>query len=453
MKELITVSELVKKIAHGLDLDGKATEDASEGRPAENAKTLSDSESQIVSALVNEVKIKVDWFEEKYFEPLNDACKALRRKLPEDEEQRNTLNNKDNYNFQIQETQERSTAYEAFQDDRKEILAGREAKPGSGPKFFAWMAIVVIVEGGLNAYFFSKASETGLAGGFLIACLIALANVSIAGIGSHWGARYMLNHLKWPNKIFGGIWMLVCIVICLFVISIAAAYRGHVDALVVQNLPLDELSSKASSGAMTVITNGDFSKVFESFEAGILFVIGVACALLSGIKSYHINDPCPGYAAVHGAKIDAYDKSTKIMKDRIDEIRAAISTVRDCEKNIDKAEVEKINVLPELAKQVGCELLKKYRNKNREMRGDAGITNPPAYFDDPLDPQGISGKTTTGKYLIEQLDQIGCPMRQKIADMEQNIDRLVDKAEREIDNIEANTKNLEGIVQEAAKAN
>ena len=453
MKELITVSELVKKIAHGLDLDGKATEDASAGRPAENAKTLSDSESQIVSALVDEVKIKVDRFEGEYFEPLKEACEELRRKLPEDEDQRKILNQQKNYNHQILETQKRSTAYEKFQDDRKEILAGRDADPGNVPKFFAWLAIVVIVEGGLNAFFFSKASATGLAGGFLIACLIALANVSIAGIGSHWGARYMLNHLKWPNKIFGGIWMLVCIVICLFVISIAAAYRGQVDALVLQNLPLDELSSKASSGAMTVITNGDFSKVFASFEAGILFVIGVACALFSGIKSYHINDPCPGYAAVHRAKHQAYEDSTGIMKQRIGEIRAAISKVCDCEKKMDKAEVEKINGLPELAKQVGCELLKKYRDKNREMRGDAGVTNLPAYFDDPLDPQGISGETTTGKYLIDQLDQIDCSMRQKIEDMEQDIDRLVNKAEREIDDIEAKTQNLEGIVQEAAKAN
>lgn len=448
MKKLITVSELVEKIARDEGLDDKATADAAAGRPAANAATLSDSESQLVSALVGEVEAKIKRFETECFGPLEEVCDELRRKLPENEARRDILDQTDAYNAAMAEAQKRSTAYEKFQDDRREILGERDAEPGDRNKFLAWMAVVIILEGMANSYFFAKGAATGLAGGFIYASGVALCNVAVAGFGAHWGARHMLNHLKWwPNKTLGGLLLLACTAGCFVIISFAAAYRGQLDALSLQNLPLAELSGKASSNTMEVLKSGDFSRVFASAEASVLFIVGAACAIFAGIKSYYFNDPCPGYAAIYRAKLQAYDKAAEVRKDRIQEIRKAVQAVRAQEKKTDKAELDKINGLSELAKQVGCALLTKYRDKNVRMRGDAGVSSPPEYFNDPLDPQGLSGATITGKYLMDKLDAIDFSMRKKLANLAEEIDNLVDRAEKEIDVLEAKIKATESKIK------
>jgi hypothetical protein len=182
--------------------------------------------------------------------------------------------------------------------------------PEETNKIFGVLFLCMVLEAALNAFFLSKASEFGLAGGFAIAIGISLLNLLVAFFMSKC-LRYF-HHVE-PKKNIIGTFVALLLTLSVGAISL---FIGHYRSA------LDGDVGSASIQAVTNMNESLFG--ISTFDSWILVCITFAIFLFVTFKCYKSDDPYPGYGEISKkAKnaVDKYSRSKTKADDLINELR------------------------------------------------------------------------------------------------------------------------------------
>ena len=185
--------------------------------------------------------------------------------------------------------------------------------PDSHIMHFSILAGMVLVEGLINAYFFSKSSDLGLLGGWIQAITVAFTNVitSFFLIG-FLGLRLLQN----PDRPFSfaaaiiGTPMAVGFVV--FLNYTAALYRDLLE-LNAATLALGDLAEP--TGAILAPVSSAFSLTgIQTLEGLLLFGLGITFAAIAAFKGATFDDRLIGYGTAQRRAINAAAHLSAVLK-------------------------------------------------------------------------------------------------------------------------------------------
>lgn len=246
---------------------------------------------------------------------------------------------------------------------------------------FSAVAVVMALEGVLNAGFFSHGLDSGLIGGFLIAMGSAAVNVLVAFLMGMLLIRYV--HHRIPGiKLMGIIATLVALAIIVTVGFGIAHFR-------------DALTSEAAEPAKTAyeaLSSGALPRDIISWG---LFALSCVFGLIALFDGYATDDPYPGYGRVsrrtqevvedYDAELDHLRAELEELKqeelDRLDKaLKDAQATIAVYESRIEEKDAASLRLQTALqdADNSMTALLSEFRSEN-ELHRD-GLARP-RYFD------------------------------------------------------------------------
>lgn len=212
---------------------------------------------------------------------------------------------------------------------------------------FSLLALIILVEGLANAYFFSKASDLGLLGGWMQAITVSGTNVLAAFfLIGFVGLRLTTNPHR-PARMVAG-WALVAVtVVALYALNMSAAqYRDLLEIHALQLAtgevapqemflsdharqiaqaaagPVDPLASNAA--AASSMGWGPFS--LQTLEARLLFLLGMTFAVIAAYKGYSFSDPIMGYTKIADKTdkaLQEMNRLTRLPKDKLQKLSEA----------------------------------------------------------------------------------------------------------------------------------
>lgn len=209
--------------------------------------------------------------------------------------------------------------------------------PESAWLSFGIIAAIVLTESVLNAIFLGEAQRYGILGGFAIAAMIAVANVTVGFAAGRW-AWSRLFHRRWLVKL-GGFAILCITVALLAAINLGTAhYRA---ALLGGNFRTAEYEAIATLLAQP-LGLGDL-------KSWLLLVVGSISAVIAAQKGYGWDDPYPGYGKrdrLYRRIVRAYEEVMLDVMDNIDEIKnEAVAEARALKNAIDKRRQDRARIL------------------------------------------------------------------------------------------------------------
>lgn len=267
----------------------------------------------------------------------------------------------------------------------------REASyPDSAVLHWSLIILAVLLESGINSFFFANASDSGLLGGLFQAMFISLSNIGTAVLIGIYVLPYK-NHVD-TKKQFKAKVITTVYIVFIFLFNLGAA---HFRTL----LEDDPLNAKTNT----------ISHLFQdplgiNFEAWNLLIIGMLFVIIAILKGYKSDDVYPGFGEMHrklknslnhhGKRIEAMKSINRI----IDEYsRQAVSAGHNAKQKIkhykdsifqSEEVVSRFAKSVESAESVCNNALWEYRKANVSVRS----SKPPAYF---------SEKYSLSKYLLE----------------------------------------------------
>lgn len=275
-----------------------------------------------------------------------------------------------------------SKALDGFRDRHR--LDG-PAQDGSG--WLGWAAValpLLVFESAGNGYFFAAGNELGLLGGFLVAFLVALANIGVATIVGRISTH--LVHRSFLRKI-GGFLAVVFGILFAFGFNLGV---GHFR---------DALASGIEWQAAQEIAMAQFASApfdFHSIETWLLIILGVLSSLIAAWKAAGIDDPYPGYGrrsrALDDARADyvdgvhdAVDELEKFRNDATEDFAEARRIARNAWDDSAGAQAGGVQLAANLrvfldhGERAANQLLARYRDANRAAR----TTPAPPHFAQP----------------------------------------------------------------------
>ena len=213
----------------------------------------------------------------------------------------------------------------------------RPAKEFEGWMRVFMLAIILIVcEGGINTYLFSKGNEFGLVGGLLAAVLVSVINVGASGLLGYL-ARY-IHHRRKFLLFMGG-----C-AICAWILFMAtfnlgiAHFRDGLERVEWSQAAIDAIPHFRASPLS-----------LAGVESWLLCGLGIIISTLSFRKGWHTDDPYPGYGRVErdlGKARDAYEMELTEALDELAKRRdQAVEELQDANKQMHSGMNEAINAL------------------------------------------------------------------------------------------------------------
>ena len=269
--------------------------------------------------------------------------------------------------------------------------------PPSRIMHFAIVAVLALVETGVNAFFFENAQ--GLLGGLVVALGVAVMNMGGAmALGA--GMRFKNLKVAWGPLLGWGCFVAL-LVFSPFCNAIFAAFRSQYQAL---NDPssIPEMQNAFSAAWTEAMKIFVLDMRFPDFWSFILFGIGVILSLLAAYKGYTVDDRHPGYgkrdralraclAVEHEKQAGAMDKLKAVLQRRRSELSAAasepmqlMSRASTGKRLVDLALVD-WQTETEAVKRNHAVVLRAYREANLAVRA----TEPPAYFAQVPDLSGV----------------------------------------------------------------
>lgn len=261
----------------------------------------------------------------------------------------------------------------------------REARWPMRATAFMWysmVAVLVVVEGVLNAGFFAQGLDSGFLGGLTYAGGLALLNVGIAFMWGKWTVRY-LNHRHLAGKVVGA----ACTIMALGIIALVGFGIAHFrDAMTAE-------ATDPARVAYEALKQNPFQ--LRDIMSWGLFFLSVTFGIVALFDGYKTDDPYPGYG-----KISRHTQ--QVVGDyeaEIEEIRAQLEELKDSEltnlnealsaaqsdlsvyrSRIDEKDAAAIRLATALqnADSSVAALLNEFRNENELHRN--GVPRP-AYFD------------------------------------------------------------------------
>ena len=383
----------VSDIARELALEEEARRLGEAGIPAPEATSLSGPESTVVQRMEKARQDYIDWASQRLSvlnEDLSrgDVTPVVNRALQADKEferkasallAQSALLTNDLANAAARRQRE-------FEDFRSYHKLQRDPHyPTVAGTFFhyAILALLIVIEGAANAFFFSQGMTTGLIGGFVAAAIFAGINIIVAFF---WGKRAVpyVIHRGATQQIIGFLGVTAALV-CMVGISLAIAHFR--DALVADAA----VPAKAAWEAMNASP-----LVLNDIVSWALFGVSVVFAVSALFDGFSSDDPYPGYGKI--ARRAAETRADYL--EELDDIRRKLDELKEdeltnLEEGVQRAQSllsqhagfiqDKISA--ELRLQTALRnaencmdaLLRVFRNANELHRNGAPR---PSYFDD-----------------------------------------------------------------------
>lgn len=168
--------------------------------------------------------------------------------------------------------------------------------PDSHIMHFSILAGLILFEGLANAYFFSKASDLGLLGGWIQAITVAFTNVIAAFfLVGFVGLRSLSN----PDRPFSFAAALVGVPLALtFIVFLNFSAAHYRDLLEINEAALASGALLSSGEILAPVTRALTFQPFETLEALLLFILGITFAAIAAFKGATFDDRLIGYGAV-----------------------------------------------------------------------------------------------------------------------------------------------------------
>jgi hypothetical protein len=182
-----------------------------------------------------------------------------------------------------------------FREEHK--LTRAAIYPSNQSKLIGVLVFMGVLEAILNAFFLSKASEFGLAGGFAMAAGISALNILFAFFMSTSLRNAQYNDSK--RSMLG----FTAATLVLIAVSTLALFIGHYRAA------LDENVGLASFQAVKNMADSPFG--ISTFDSWILVSITFAIFILVAWKFFKNDDPYPGYGEISRKADEANTKYSR----------------------------------------------------------------------------------------------------------------------------------------------
>jgi hypothetical protein len=169
--------------------------------------------------------------------------------------------------------------------------------PGNQSKLIGVLVFMGVLEAVLNAFFLSKASEFGLAGGFAMAVGISALNILFAFFMS---TSLRIAQCKDSKKSMFGFTAAALIAVA---VSTLALFIGHYRAALDENVEL------ASFQAVKNMADSPYG--ISTFDSWILVSITFAIFMLVTWKFFKNDDPYPGYGEISRKADEANTKYSR----------------------------------------------------------------------------------------------------------------------------------------------
>jgi hypothetical protein len=184
--------------------------------------------------------------------------------------------------------------------------------PDSHIMHFSILAALILFEGLANAYFFSKASDLGLLGGWIQAITVAFTNVIAAFfLVGFVGLRSLSN----PDRPFSFIAALVGVPVALgFVVFLNFSAAHYRDLLEINEAVLASGTLATTGEILAPVTRALTLQPFETLEALLLFILGITFAAIAAFKGATFDDRLIGYGAVQRRAIRSAAHLAAVIK-------------------------------------------------------------------------------------------------------------------------------------------
>lgn len=388
------VTALIKEKAEELDLEAVARRDALAGLPPQAASGLTAAETGAVAEAERCGKQEIERIN-GLIEQARDAGAQCEGVLTKSRRERRGIEDGSppagpDLDSLIRDRDGAVAAYNAFKADN---ALSRDATGDDRVNQLLWAAVIIVLEGLVNSYFYAPVSAYGLLGGFFIAFFVSFANVSFAFMGGAGGLRYV-SHVDPLKRLVGVLVSLFCLCVCLLVVSLSTFYRAHVDLLRGEDLDAAVMETKAWRLATESLRNLDVWELIASVNSFLLVLVGLVCAIVAFYKGWQYDDPYPGLGAAQRAKeraARAYEDAQRRQadaeaawrSDRICQLRRADDRLDDAVAE-ERACVEGLRIAISANSKLGHEtaqvaqgMLGVYRKKNAEVRA----ASVPSYFE------------------------------------------------------------------------
>ena len=272
-------------------------------------------------------------------------------------------------------------------------LTRQPAYPTVAGKFlsYAILAVLVVVEGVVNAKFFAEGVDSGLFGGAGYAMALAFLNVSAAFAFGKWPSRYVRHH-QISLKIVGWLFTAGALIV---VVAVGLGIAHFRDALTAGG-------ADAPAEALRALVESPWH--LKDLMSWGLFGISVLFGLIAYFDGVLSDDPYPGYGNVARRA----DEAAKDYEDELQSLRSELDAVRTEElKLLDEAAREAQGGVARYANLIGEKraassrlekalggaaytldaVLLKFRQENEVAR--QGLARP-AYFDRPTELSSLT---------------------------------------------------------------
>lgn len=183
------------------------------------------------------------------------------------------------------------------------------------------IALLVILEGAANAYFFSVGLAGGLAQGFLYAGMLSAINVLGGFFIGKKGLKY-LWHINPFAKLIG-VFSLQAALALLFGIALITTHLRDAFAVVT-------LDGDAMAIAYQTMFASPFG--FRGIDSIILFMMSSVFSILALVKGLTWGDIYPGYSAVSDRVIEAralHDSQVELVRDELSDLKEEFEEALD----------------------------------------------------------------------------------------------------------------------------
>lgn len=201
--------------------------------------------------------------------------------------------------------------------------------PESLPWHFGVLAVLVLVEVLVNAFFYENSQ--GLLGGVIVAFGIAALNM---GSAMFFGGMFRYWHMpSTDKKVIGGAMLVAFIVSAVFCNALFAAFRSEYQLVMdpSENAQVREAFSRAWPEAVLIYR---LDMQFQDHWSFVLFGVGILLSIAAFYKGYTIGDKYPGHAPLdkryrktQEEEVRQQDLVRQKVKELLHQRRAAVQAV------------------------------------------------------------------------------------------------------------------------------
>ena len=225
------------------------------------------------------------------------------------------------YNLRLKVTK----TEEELEDFKKKHKLERSAVYQRSPlKFYAVLAIILLIETSLNAYFFSKQNEFGYLGGASIAIILSVINIAIGLFAGNFGYRF-LHHVRSSVKAIGGLIITTCF-ISLFLFNLGAAhFRDAITNAPALEISKDTVNVETKKPSPEIIALQNLKQApleVADIKSYLLIILGMIISLFASYKAYRSDDPYFRYGEVARRREDAIHEYGDAATDMLDDLES-----------------------------------------------------------------------------------------------------------------------------------